>query len=73
MSQNKTAVIDADGVYLGMVDETLPIEEGHRRIYGITECDLPPLQYVWADDTNNNYGGAFWPIPKKLILKPGVK
>lgn len=73
MMTSKTAVIDAAGVYLGMVDESEPIQDGHRRLHGIDECDLPPGEYIWQDEPGNNYGGAFWPIPKKLILKPGVK
>lgn len=73
MTQNKTAVIDAGGVYLGMVDTNLPIGETHRRLLTITECDLPAGEYVWADDDRNSFGGFFWPIPKKLVLRPGVK
>lgn len=67
------AVIDAEGVYLGMFHKNAEIPAGARRLTQITECDLPVGEYYWQDvDGNvddlgraNPFGGAFWPIDPK--------
>lgn len=73
MSEMQTAVINKDGVYVGMRPVADELPEGARRIASITECDLPVGKYVWIEQEGHPFGGFFWPIAKKLKLFPGVK
>lgn len=60
MSQKKTAVVDAKGVYLGMFDEGAEIPTGALRIPAVTECDLEAGRYYWD-------GKAFQPRSRGAI------
>lgn len=55
----RMALLDADGVYLGLVDaqEVTPLH-----LPQITKCDLPPGKYKWIPDSGSPTGGAFWPL-----------
>ncbi len=65
MTQVRAALIDAGGVYQGMVE----LEEDQltsRHLPQITDCDLPPnAGYKWVVDRDNPFGGAFVPPPRK--------
>ena len=55
----RMALLDADGIYQGLVD-TQEITPLH--LPQITTCDLPPGKYRWVPDSGDPLGGAFWPL-----------
>jgi hypothetical protein len=64
----KAALLDEQGIFLGIDELTDAGQLTDRHLPLITECDLPSGRYRWvpAEVTKNNpYGGAFWPLPKQ--------
>lgn len=61
----RCAVLDADGVYIGMEEVDTPTA---RHLPQITACDLPPGEYAWQVDAGNPYGGEFVALPLRLRL-----
>jgi hypothetical protein len=63
----KAALLDEQGIFLGIDELTDAGQLTDQHLPGITECDLPPGRYRWVPtevNTINPYGGAFWPLPK---------
>lgn len=70
MALKHVAEIDANGVFLGMVE----VEEDEltaRHLPQISECDLKPREYGWIADAASPYGGCFEPLPQHRRPKPG--
>lgn len=59
----RCAVLDANGVFVGMEEVDNPTD---RHLPQITECDLPPGEYVWHAHDGNACGGEFLPLPAPL-------
>jgi hypothetical protein len=63
----RAAFLDPRGVFLKMVELESVSELTERHVPTITQCDLPPGQYLWIPDGRrrldgslvNEYGGAF--------------
>src|SRR5688572_14868512 len=55
----RAALLDDNDVFI-RVEEV--VEPTNRHLPQITECDLPSGKYQWIADSNNPYGGAFWPV-----------
>ena len=64
----RCAVLDANGVFIGMEEVADPVDLTDRHLPSITECDLPPGEYAWHPDPDNPYGGEFVALPMRLRL-----
>jgi hypothetical protein len=61
MALKRCAELDANGVYLGMVE----VDEADltaQHLPQIGECDLEARSYRWAPDAESAYGGRFEPL-----------
>lgn len=64
----KAALLNEQGIFLGIDELTDAGQLTEQHLPQITECDLPPGRYRWVqqDVTKANpFGGAFWPLPKQ--------
>lgn len=69
----KVAVLDKEGVYMGMLPLGGKLPKDHSTVDTITECDLPPNKYRWVTHNRNEFGGEFVPLPTAVMKRRDVE
>lgn len=58
----RAALLDEHGVFLRMDELADASQLTERHLPTITECDLPPGEYIWIAHGKNRAGGTFLPL-----------